>query len=358
MTGQPSLISELEDAMASSSDDRRNDTLRKVTDLFVGNAPNFSETQVALFDDVLGRLSEDTDVAARAELSQRLATIQNAPTKVVQRLAADDMIDVAGPILAGSNRLSESQLAALAATKGRRHMLAIAGRAHLGEPVTDALLTRSDPQVVRAVAVNASARVSDKGYETLVNLAAKDPSLTESIASREEIPQRHFRTLVAMAPEAVRRRLASINPHLAERLRHAIEEAAQESAEAIRRDYSRAKDTVKTLANTSSLTDEAVLEFAKGGQFEETVVALAVLVRLPIEAAERLLSSEPTDTLLIAAKAAGLTWPTAKHLFLLRSAGRNASPQDIENARLNFVRLKPETAKQGMVFYKARAAQA
>jgi uncharacterized protein (DUF2336 family) len=356
MTGNASLIADLDSAMASRSDRGRHETLRKVTDLFVASAPNYSEEQVALFDSVIGRLGQDTDVAARAELAERLAPIENAPPDTVRQLADDDMIDVAGPVLAHSNRLNEAQLAALASAKGRRHMLAIAGRRHLGEQVTDALLTRGDQQVARSVATNAGARVSEKGYATLVDLAADDLSLAECVAVRPDIPQRHLRTLVAMAPEPVRRRIAATNPRLAERIRRAIAEAELEK-EAVRRDFSRAKQAVKALLDAGALGDEQVLEFAKAGQYEETVVALAVLVRLPIEPMDNLLSVEPTGTVLIAAKAAGLSWPTTKHLLLLRTATGTASPHDLETARLNFLRLKAEMAKQGMQFYKARAKQ-
>src|SRR5262245_3864554 len=131
--GNPSLMADLEGAMASRSGEQRHETLRKVTDLFVGNAPSYSDEQVAVFDSVIGRLAENTDMAARAELSGRLAAVNNAPVNVVGRLAADDAIEVAAPVLTQSKRLTDTQLAALAAAKGRRHMLAIAGRQDLGE---------------------------------------------------------------------------------------------------------------------------------------------------------------------------------------------------------------------------------
>jgi hypothetical protein len=351
-----SQIADLNDTMAPSSDQRRQEKLRKVTDLFVANAPQYGEEQVAVFGDVIGRLAEDADVSAKAELSERLATIENAPAGVIKRLADDDVIDVAGPILTRSTRLDEAQLAGLASTKSRRHMLAIADRQNLSEQVTDALLTRGDQQVAKTVANNASARVSDKGYEALVDLAARDAGLAECVAAREDIPQRHFQTLVAMAPEPVRRRLAETNPQLAERIRRALAEAEQTN-QPVQRDYSQAKEAVRGLVDAGGLGDEAVQGFAMAGRFEETVDALATLLRLPIDSAGRLLSHEPTDAVLIAAKAASLSWPTARHLLLLRTCGRSASPQDLENARLSFMRLKPDTAKQGIQFYKARSNQ-
>jgi uncharacterized protein (DUF2336 family) len=354
MIGNASLIAELDGVMASRRDHRRHDALRKVTDLFVASAPSYSEEQVALFDNVIGRLAVDTDVAAKAELAQRLAPIENAPPDIVRRLADDDTIDVAGPVLAQSKRLKEAHLVDLAATRGRRHMLAIANRRPLGERVTDALLTRRDQQVARTVVTNTGAQVSEQGYATLVDLAAGDPGLAECVVARADIPPRHLRTLIAIAPEPVQRRLAATNPKLAERIRQAIAEAEPEAAP---RDFSRAGEAVKVLADAGALGDEQVQEFARAGQYEETAAALAELVGLPIKLTDRLLSVEPTNTLLIVAKAADLSWPTAKDLLSMRGAGRTPSPQDIENAKQNFFRLKAETARQGVQLYKARAKQ-
>jgi uncharacterized protein (DUF2336 family) len=357
MAGGPSLIAELEDAMASRSDGKRTETLRKVTDLFVGNAPHYNEEQVSLFDNVIGRLAEDTDVSAKVELAERLACIDNAPMNTVHRLACDSAIDVAAPVLQNSRRLNEATLTDLATSKGRQHLLAIAGRQDLSEQVTDALLSRGDQQVAKSVASNGSARVSEKGYDTLAEIAETDASFVESLVQRKDIPQRHFRTLITLAPEPVQRRLAATNPRLAERIRQAIVEAEQEAPKQIQRDYTDAKRTISALLNDGKLVDDTVQALAKDNRFEETVVALATLAELSVEAVERLFTSEPADTVLIVAKAVGLTWPSAKHLLLLRTSTRKPSPGDLESARVNFVRLGPVMAKQGLHRYKTRANQ-
>jgi len=350
------LAADIQAAIASQPDQRRDETLRKVTDLFVGNAAQYREEQVALFDGVLGGLAKASDVSTRAELSRRLAAVDNAPIKTVESLAADDAIEVAKPILTGSARLSDAQLAALASAKSQQHMQAIAGRQSLSERVTEVLLTRGDTHVARTVARNESARVSDKGFETLVGLAAEDPKVAECIVVRPDIPQRHLRTLATIVPEPVRLRLAASNPQLAARIREAVAQAAQDADQPKVRDYSQAKETVAGMMKAGTLGDDSVLEFGKDEKFEECVVALAALNRLSIDVASRLLVGEPTDTLLIAAKAGGLTWPTAKSLLLMRTDG-HSSPQDIEDARISFLRLKPETAMQGIKLYKLRASQ-
>jgi uncharacterized protein (DUF2336 family) len=100
-----SIIAELEDAVRSGSSDKRVSTLRRVTDLFLHDGERLSEDQIKLFDNVLCHLVTRVENRARAELSARLAPIDYAPFEVIQHLARDDEIAVAGRVLATSSRL-------------------------------------------------------------------------------------------------------------------------------------------------------------------------------------------------------------------------------------------------------------
>lgn len=55
---------------------------------------------------VISRLAEKIETKARAELAHRLAPAENAPPKTVRMLPRDKSIEVAGPILSLSDRLS------------------------------------------------------------------------------------------------------------------------------------------------------------------------------------------------------------------------------------------------------------
>ena len=69
MSAQQSLIAELEDAIKSGSSEKRVETLRRVTDLFLNDADRLNEAQVGLFDDVLCHLIKRIETKALAELS-------------------------------------------------------------------------------------------------------------------------------------------------------------------------------------------------------------------------------------------------------------------------------------------------
>src|ERR1700726_4590242 len=161
MTGSLSLLDELESVMASGTIGRRIEILTSVTDLFINGAPHFSEDQVGVFDDVMVRLMVTIEARARAKLAQRLASIANAPSNVIQLLAAEDDIEVARPVLVRSQRLSEETLLATAASKSQQHLYAITQRDALSEALTDVLVERGDRDVVNAVVKNHGARFSD-----------------------------------------------------------------------------------------------------------------------------------------------------------------------------------------------------
>jgi uncharacterized protein (DUF2336 family) len=117
MSAQQSLIAELEDAIKSGSPEKRVETLRRVTDLFLNDADRLNEAQVGLFDDVLCHLIKRIETKTLAELSGTLAPIDNSPIEVIRRLARNDEIAVAGPVLAQSARLTSDDLIEIAGSK-------------------------------------------------------------------------------------------------------------------------------------------------------------------------------------------------------------------------------------------------
>src|ERR1700736_827126 len=150
-----SIIDELEDAVQNGSQEKRVETLRQVPNLFLHEGERLNEDQVKVFDDVLCLLIARVETRARAELSKRLAALDYAPFEVIQYLAWDDEIAVAGDVLTHSNRLSPEALVEIASIKGQDHLLAISARDNLPEAVTDVIVERGETKVIRRLAKNA-----------------------------------------------------------------------------------------------------------------------------------------------------------------------------------------------------------
>jgi uncharacterized protein (DUF2336 family) len=321
-----------------------------VTDLFVTGADRFGDEQIAVFDDILGRLVEEIETQTLARISRRLAPLEQTPVRLVHRFADDANIEVAGPMLRESPRLGEAELAGLASRMGPPHLLAISQRAVLPTPVTDILVVRGDHEVLEAIAVNQGARFSASGYDALVKRAVQDNGLAETVARRNDLPPALAQALVGKATEIVRQRLVAVAPEAQEEIHEAL---AEVTASPSPRRYQNAQRTVLGLLRAGRLDELRLYAFARDGKFEETVASLSALARLPIAMSERIIQAERLDPLLIVGRAIGVEWPTLRALIMLR-AGRMEGPK-LEEARANFERLSGSSAERVLRFWRDRA---
>jgi uncharacterized protein (DUF2336 family) len=349
------LIDELENALAQHEIGRMADVLRRVTDLFVAHAGYLADDQIPLFDDVMGRLVEQIDVDARAAFGQRIASLPAAPPNAVRRLALDDSIEVAGPILSRFGPLDDQVLVESACTKSQDHMLAISRRPSLAEAVTDVLVSRGNREVTASVAENLGAKFSEFGYAILVKRAEADTELALRVWCRPEIPRVHLLQLFGAASDAVQRELQRANPRKAEQVRSMIARARDELQTRARESspqFLAARASVESLCQAGQLSEAQLSEFARTGKFDETSVALALLADLPVGLVERSMMNERPDQLLVVAKAIGLAWDTVEAILLVPTDGRPA--RDTNGPCASFNKLRPETARKAIQYYRLR----
>jgi uncharacterized protein (DUF2336 family) len=352
MPQSDSIIAELEDAVRRGSSEKRVSTLRQVTDLFLHGGEGLSEDQVKVFDDVLCLLVARVESRARAELGARLAPVDYAPFDVIQRLARDDEIEVAGSVLATSSRLRTGDLVEIASTKGQDHLLAISGRANLPEAVTDVIVDRGEGKVIRKLANNASACFSDSGYSKIVTRSEGDTELIEILGLRVDLPVKFLRDLLKRATEAVRERLMALTPpELQEEIKRVLKtiaSAAQENA----RNFSRAEALIKLLNEKFELNDDAIVKFAGAKKFEEVAAALALLGGVTTEMMAQLLEGPRSDLILIPCKGAGLSWMGVESILCNRPSKQQISEATLKVAAKDYGKLSLETAQRTLRFWQ------
>jgi uncharacterized protein (DUF2336 family) len=349
-----SLLPELEEVVQHGSAEKRAETLRRITALFLDGAPMFSNEHVALFDDVIGCLIEEIEAKALAELARRIAPVPNAPAGVVRALAENDDIAVAGPVLRQA-RLDEPALLEIAENKSQAHLLALSARATLSEALSDIIVMRGDRDVARALATNQQARLSEHAFTTLVKRAEEDGVLAEKVGLRTDIPPRLFRQLLMQASDVVQKRLlAQARPETRAEIRRILAKVTNEvAARAAPRNYTAALAAVRALHKERKLTEADVAEFAKSGKYEETIAALATVCAVPVEVVDRLMNGDRADPVLILARAAGFGWNTVREVMNARP-GPKPSNQVLDSARENFERLTSSTAQRVVRFWQVR----
>jgi len=355
MTFAASLIPGLDEFVKHGDPKRRAEAARRIAELFLRGAANFRPDHVDLFDGVLIDLVPHAELAARADLAERLSVLANAPRALVGQLAREDEILIAGPLLRRSPVIDERALIEIARMKGQGHLLAMSERSRLSSDLTDVIVRRGDRQVVRRAAGNAGALFSQTGYSTLIKRASQDGVLTLAIGQREDLSGQQLKDLLAGSIDIIRRRLFKV----AKPGRQAdIEQAMSEISggpEQIEngRDFAPAQRTILALHNAGELNEAVLFGFAKAYKYEESIVALSAMSAVKIATLDRLIAGDRQDPILIVGKAVGLEWATVRALILLRlGPSRVPAPGDIEAARVNFGRLMPSTAERVLAFWQ------
>ncbi|MHB0772749.1 DUF2336 domain-containing protein [Bradyrhizobium sp. 5.13L] len=347
------LLEELQASLAHGTVARRVETLRRVTDLFVGNAVDYSDDHIRVFDDVFQCLIGQIETSARALLAERLAPIAAAPPKIIRTLALDETIEISGPVLSKSERLDEATLIEIARTRSQAHLKAISVRRVLSEALSDVLVTRGNEDVVQSTVSNPGARLSEGSLTDLVTRAERDDDLASCIGLRPDLPRHHYLRLVAKASSSVRRKLAAAHPGFADDVSSVIEQAAQRvRAAAMTKQTEMARALVKSLHDDGRLNELQVATFAEQSKFDETNAGLAALAGVAVETAETMMIESRTEGVMILAKVAGMQWSSVRAIIAMREKLSGGSQIDILTLRDTYEALRASTAQQVLRFHR------
>jgi uncharacterized protein (DUF2336 family) len=350
-----SLLDELQTTLEHGTVARRVETLRRVTDLFINGAVDYSDEQIGLFDDVFQCLILHIETSAKALLANRLAPIDTAPPLTIRALAFDDLIEVAAPVLSKSERLDDDALIETARMKSQAHLMAISTRRVLSGAVTDVLVLRGSDEVIHSTVNNPGAAFSERGFTRLVHRAEGDDDLATCIGLRPTIPRHLYLKLLAKASVTVRQRLEAANPQQAGEVPTAVREATQlarSAPSAITRETAIAHALVKSLYEEGRLDEYQVARFAEGGKFDEANAALAALANVPVAVAENMMVETRAEGVMILAKVSGMSWSTVKAIIDMRDDLSDIEPTDLGACKATYERLRPSTAQQVLRFHR------
>ena len=349
------LLDELQSTLAHGTVARRVETLRRVTDLFINGAVDYSDEQIGLFDDVFQCLIDQIETSARMLLANRLAPIDTAPPLTIRALAFDDVIEIAGPVLSQSTRLDDKTLIENARSKSQAHLMAISTRKTLSGAVTEVLVQRGNEDVVRSMVNNPGAEFNERGFTRLVDRAEGNDALTASVGLLPAVPRHLYLKLLAKASDTVRQRLEAANPNQAAQVPTAVKEAtrrARSATSAITRNTDIAHALIKSLYDDGRLDESQVAKFAEVGKFDEANASIAALANVTVTIAENMMIESRAEGVMILAKVAGFSWPTVKTLIRMRDELSGAEPADLAACKETYERLRPTTAQQVLRFHR------
>jgi uncharacterized protein (DUF2336 family) len=347
------LFVELEAMLTNGSGSQRFTMLRRMTDLFIAGSKSYTDEHIAIFDELIGRLTEKIERQALIELSGRLAPVDRAPLNTIGRLSRDDDIDISGPVLEQSPVLTDKDLVEIARTKSQAHLSAIAGRKSSGEPVTDILIDRGNAEVAQKVATNDGARFSRYGLSRAVRRAESDKTLAVAVANRTELPPELLDLLVRKATTAVRERLlANARPEMKSRITQKLSEIASQIARSAGTAAAPSRNRTPLLQDPSRLRAR-ISKCVDSRDVGDLIDALAIHCEVPVNAVKDIVQQKSTMGMLVLGKACGLGWPDMQGIFSTALPDNTRTAEDAKAVFASFLKLTTADAERAIRFIRA-----
>lgn len=298
------------------SREHRQVLLENMTSLFLSEEGRLTERELALMTDILNKLIHEVEMAVRMKLADRLADLAGAPRELIVNLANDD-ISVARTVLVRSGVLQDEDLVEIVRQRTHEHILAVANRARLTEPVTDAILDRADDEVIETLLHNGDAALSRRAMEYLVDQSRRVDRFQQPLLRRADL-----------APDLAHRMFwwvsAALREHLIKNfdipegdLDELIREAASDAMDETRSGTDTAAERlVRRLDDTGELTPRYLLKCVRHGQIAVFVAAVERMCRLDRTVAQRVIFDRGGEALVVACRAMGFDRTDFAAIFL------------------------------------------
>jgi uncharacterized protein (DUF2336 family) len=305
--------------LARDGDDEvRQDLARKIALLAPGLTAQEQDRLRRMTYEVLEILVRDQVTRVRQIIAEALKDVADAPPEIIQRLARDCEIVVAGPVLQFSPLLSESDLLDIigkAPIAGARE--AVARRRAVPAPVSEAIGGSDDIAAIAALLDNPSAQIREELLDRLVERA---PAATAWHRPLVHSPRLSGGAALRLA-RFVAVNLLSI---LCERRDFDVETTRELATTVMRRiaeesgaeaapedDPAEAALAHARRLHEAGKLDDAAVTAAIRGERVFAKAALAVRAKLPMEAVDKVLAAHSAKGIVALAWQAGLSMRTA-----------------------------------------------
>ena len=183
---------------------KRRELAMGVVDLCL--AQPLSPTADPVAGELLVTLSARSDTATKAEIAAKLAPCDWAPHDIIRFLAFEP-IEVSAVIIEKSSKLTQKDMIELAESGTTEHRKVLAMRANLCLAVSDTLARPGEAIVLRALANNSTAEISENTLDICLTVARDNPKLREALARRHDLTTDFATQLCIMLPENWREEL-------------------------------------------------------------------------------------------------------------------------------------------------------
>ncbi len=279
---------------------------RKIAGEYTTAALNPRERHLA--EEIFRLMLRDAEPIVREALAGELYDCPDAAHDVIRALA-DDIEQVALPVIRASTALTDEDLIDIVRKAGRAKRKAVIARPSVSSLVSDALIDSDDDEVTAALMAHPGAEVSERALQKALDMFGENEAVSRGMAMRGRLPVRVAERLVGLVSGELRMHLLSrheISSTIASDVILESRERATIGLFAGGGDRSDAEALVAELHANRRLTASIVMRALCMGDLAFFETALARLAGIPPINAGRLIHDDGGLGLRALAKKAGL----------------------------------------------------
>jgi len=336
----------------------REQLFRNMAQLFSFVSDRCDDEQVAQYDEVLCQLAEFVEVEARAHVAQLLARLDRAPGTVVVQLA-NDVIEVAKPLLEFSNVLSDDDLIDIVENQSDAHSAVIAGRQRVSERVGEAIVSQGNRDSMLRLVRNDKAEIGQAALERLVARAAEDAEMATDLRNRTDLDWGTLRNEIDSVGGRVLDMLGRVNqridPVTAGKVNSVVYNRMRNRAGFSSQEWKLAYNQVKALSDRRQLDERALARFARFGYGHHAAAALTVILQVGPEVLVKWLAMQDYVAITVALRAADLSSDLFEAIIAAMPWRDLPTETDKTNIRARFEALRQDEARGIFELWRAHA---
>jgi uncharacterized protein (DUF2336 family) len=319
----PDRVGKLEQLAADTPKSKHSEIYLAIASLYRVQGPQLSEHERGLMRDILERLTHDVEMAIRISLAERLADDAEAPLDLIL-LLANDMIEVARPIILRSRRLTDQDIVEFLANADLPRQIACARREEIGEPVTEVLARSNAEPVLVALVRNATAKLAPSTFETLVEKSRQIVALQDPLVRREDLPPALAKRMCEWVSDALK-------TYIAQSGRPSVDDSVGAAAKAVLSPpsgdmYASGRKLIEKLAIAGQLKAGFLLRVLQQGQIDLFDLGFAKLLDLDLDAFHSLFYRGGPRPVALACRAVGIDRCVFTTVYSLSRQSRNINP--------------------------------
>ena len=306
---------------------------RKIARLMPGLSAQESDHVVGLTIATLEKLARDQEARVRAILAEEIKHLHCVPKDIVQLLAHDLKIAVAGPILEYSPLLSDADLIEIIARGCASEAVeAIARRSPVSEDVSDAVVTALDIPGIAALLTNSDAKIRREAMEKITEQAEAISQWHMPLTLRFDLSGRVLRRIATFVGSGLLDKLTAhsgLDEETRLYLKKQLQTRLQVTDNSVRASNTTQAATIVQEAKQNGRLNEAFIETqAELGAREVVILALAELSRVPADTVRRMLLAGTAKPITSLVWYAGLNMRAAFKIqsFVMKLTSRDLLP--------------------------------